>query len=104
MAAGRRESSQRHTLGSHGVVGIGPSAVYTHPMRSVADELHRDTQARVLALPMMARIELALQLGDEDAALYAAHARLAPDEARRRLRAQRANGRPISRAARLDGR
>jgi hypothetical protein len=73
-------------------------------MRSVADELRRNTHARVLALPMMARIELALQLGDEDAALYAAHAHLEAGEARRRLRAQRANGRAISRAARLDGR
>lgn len=77
-------------------------AVYTRRMRSVADQLRRDTQGRILDLPVMARIELSLQLGDDDVALYAAHAHLDLDEARRRLRAQRAHGRTISRAARPD--
>jgi hypothetical protein len=71
-------------------------------MRSVADQLRRETHARVLDLPLMERIALSLRLGDEDVALYAAHANLDRAEARRRLRAQRAHGRRDSRAARLD--
>ena len=71
-------------------------------MRAVADQLRRDTHACALALPVMARIELSLQLGDDDVALYAAHAQLDLDEARRRLRAQRVLGRTISRVARPD--
>jgi len=71
-------------------------------MKSVADELRAETRARVLGLPVAARIALALQLGDEDAALYAAHAGLEIDEARRRLHTQRAHGRAFSHAARLE--
>jgi hypothetical protein len=70
-------------------------------MRSVADLLRQDTRARVLDLPMMTRLEIALRLGDDDVVLYAAHAHVDPDEARRRLRAQREHGRRPSRAARL---
>lgn len=69
-------------------------------MRSVADQLHLETHARVRNLPVMARIALSLRLGDEDVALYATHANLDRDEARRRLRAQRAYGRRDSRVAR----
>lgn len=68
-------------------------------MRSVIDELRRDTVTRVLALPVPERIALALSLGDEDLARYAAHSGLDADEARRRLRAQHARGRTPSRAA-----
>lgn len=71
-------------------------------MRSVADQLRLATHARVLNLPVMARIALSLRLGDEDVAVYATHANLDRDEARRRLRAQRAYGRRDSRVARLD--
>jgi hypothetical protein len=71
-------------------------------MRSVADQLRLETHARVLALPIMTRMALSLRLGDEDVTLYAAHANLDRDEARRRLRAQRAHGRIESRVARLD--
>ena len=71
-------------------------------MKSVADQLRRDTRARVLELSVAARIELSLQLGDDDAALYAAHTGLAIDEARRRLRIQLARGRALSHAARPD--
>lgn len=70
-------------------------------MRSVADQLRLKTHARVLDLPVMARIALSLRLGDEDVALYATHANLDRDEARRRLRAQRGYGRTQSRVARL---
>ena len=84
--------------GSH----CGATARYARPMRSVADQLRRQTAARVLDLPILARIELSLQLGDDDVTLCAAHAQLGRDEARRRLRAQRAHGRRLSRAARLD--
>jgi hypothetical protein len=75
-------------------------ANYTRPMRSVADQLREDTRARVLALPLMARIATALQLGDDDVALYAAHAGVGVDEARRRLCTQRAHGRRSSQSAR----
>ena len=71
-------------------------------MKSVADQLRAETRARVLDLPIAARIALALHLGDEDAALYATHAGLPIDEARRRLRTQRAHGRVFSLAARLE--
>ena len=71
-------------------------------MKSVADQLRRDTRARVLDLPIAARIELSLQLGDDDAAMYAAHTGLAIEEARRRLHLQRAHGRACSLAARPD--
>jgi hypothetical protein len=71
-------------------------------MRSVADQLRLETRARVLDLPVMARIALSLRLGDEDVALYSAHVNLDPHEARRRLHAQRAHGRRDARVARLD--
>jgi hypothetical protein len=78
----------------------GRRARYTHSVKSVADQLRGDTRARVLRLPMAARIELSLQLGDDDVASYAAYAGLELDEARRRLRTRRAHGRAFSRAAR----
>lgn len=69
---------------------------YTGPVRSVADDLRLRTIARVLALPMAARINLALSLGDDDLELFTRHSRLARDEARKRLRAGRACGRASS--------
>lgn len=68
-------------------------------MRSVADDLRRDTVTRVLALPAAERVALALALGDEDLARYVAHTGLDVDEARRHLHAQRTRGRTPSRAA-----
>ena len=68
-------------------------------MRSVIDELRRDTVTRVLALPAAERIALALSLGDEDLARYVSYTGLDADQARERLRAQHARGRTPSRAA-----
>jgi hypothetical protein len=68
-------------------------------VRSVNDDLRRRTSARVLDLPIAARIRLALSLGDDDLALFARASGLAREEARRRLRQQRASGRTASRAA-----
>jgi hypothetical protein len=65
-------------------------------MRSVADDLRRQTLAHVLALPLPARVELALSLGDDDLDLFARTSGLGRDEARRRLRAQRQIGRAPS--------
>jgi hypothetical protein len=62
----------------------------------VADDLRSRTIARVLDLPVSARIGLALSLGDEDLALFVRSSGLAPGEAMRRLRAQRARGRAPS--------
>ena len=68
-------------------------------MRSVIDELRRDTVTRVLALPASERIALALSLGDDDLARYVEHSGIDADEARHRLHAQHARGRTPSRAA-----
>lgn len=68
-------------------------------MRSVADNLRSEIGDRVLQLPVLARIELALALGGEDLALYAQASGLSPDAARRALVAQRRHGRHDSQAA-----
>jgi hypothetical protein len=65
-------------------------------MRSVADDLRRQTLTHVLALPLQARVELALSLGDDDLELFARTNGLECDEARRRLQAQRQIGRAPS--------
>jgi hypothetical protein len=63
---------------------------------SVADDLRGRTAARVLEMPVGARIELALRLGDDDLELFARASGLDRDEARRRLIARRAHGRAPS--------
>jgi hypothetical protein len=68
-------------------------------VRSTNDDLRRRTIARVLDLPIDARIHLALSLGDDDLALFVRASGLAREEARLRLRQQRASGRTMSRAA-----
>jgi hypothetical protein len=68
-------------------------------MRSVADDLRGNTGERVLQLPVLARIELALALGRDDLRLYVQASGLSPDEARRDLVAQRRQGRQPSYAA-----
>lgn len=65
-------------------------------MRSVADDLRAHTLAYVLALPLAARVELALSLGDDDLVLFARTSGLDRDEARRRLEARRQAGRRAS--------
>jgi len=65
-------------------------------MRSVADDLRRQTLAHVLALPVPARVELALSLGDDDLDLFVRTSGLDREEARRRLGAQRQAGRAAS--------
>jgi hypothetical protein len=62
-------------------------------MRSVADDFRRETLAHVLALPLAARVELALSLGDDDLELFARTSGLTREEALLRLRAQRQVGR-----------
>lgn len=68
-------------------------------MTSVADQLRRDTAARVRRLTIPQRIALALSLGDADLDLYVRASGRRRDEALRDLRAQRARGRTLSRAA-----
>ena len=70
----------------------------------MADDLRLRTIARVLEMPVAARMQLALALGDDDLDLFVRTSGLEPDEARRRLRAQRARGRVQSDAAATDGR
>lgn len=78
----------------------GRGARYTGVVRSVADDLRLRTIQRVLAMPMAARVELALSLGDDDLELFVRQSRLAEGEALRRLRARRAHGRAPSVATR----
>jgi hypothetical protein len=68
-------------------------------MASVADDLRARTSARVLALPVRARIALALALGDDDLALYARFSGLDPRTALLRLSATRQHGRAPSACA-----
>jgi hypothetical protein len=70
-------------------------------MRSVADDLRRQTLAHVLTLSLPARIDLALALGDDDLELFVRSSGLDRDEARRRLMAQRQIGRAPSVAGTL---
>jgi hypothetical protein len=77
---------------------------YTGVVRSVADDLRARTMARVLDLPIRARIALALSLGDEDLKLFVRANGLERREAVRRLRAQRALGRTPSVAAGVQSR
>jgi hypothetical protein len=66
---------------------------------SVADDLRRQTTARVLAMPVRERIALACTLGDHDLALFVRASGLARDAARRRLRDARQQGRMPSASA-----
>jgi hypothetical protein len=70
-------------------------------MRSVTDDLRRQTLAHVLTLSLPARIDLALALGDDDLELFVRSSGLDRDEARRRLMAQRQIGRAPSVAGTL---
>jgi hypothetical protein len=68
-------------------------------MRSVADDLRALTLARVLALPVAARIKLALSLGDDDLDRFVQSSGLERGDALNQLRAQRTHGRRTSRSA-----
>lgn len=62
-------------------------------MTSVADDLRRQTIARVLAMPVAGRINLSLSLGDDDLAVFMLASGLERSVALRRLRAGRQRGR-----------
>ncbi|MBK5297299.1 MAG: hypothetical protein JJE40_09080 [Vicinamibacteria bacterium] len=64
-------------------------------MRSVADDLRVRTLARVLEMPVAARIRLALSLGDDDLDLFVRSSGLDRVDALGRLRARRAHGRRV---------
>jgi hypothetical protein len=66
---------------------------------SVAEALRRATIAANRAMSPAERLALALRLGDDDAALFAAAHGLSRAEAVRTLRRQRQNGRNPSRCA-----
>jgi hypothetical protein len=68
-------------------------------MPSVADELRARTSERVLALPVAARIALALALGDDDLDLFLRRRGLDRAAGLRRLRATRQHGRAPSACA-----
>jgi hypothetical protein len=75
----------------------GTSATaYTRRMRSVADDLRRDGRAALQQLSSSERVELALRIGDDDAAMLSMAAGISIPEARRRLAAQRTCGRQRS--------
>lgn len=67
-------------------------------MRSVADDLRRESARELARLSPAERIALALQLGDEDVALYRAAHHVGDAEARATLRRARAHGRIPSRS------
>jgi hypothetical protein len=68
-------------------------------VRSVADDLRARTVARVLAMPVSDRIELALRLGDDDLALFLRTRGMTRDAALHVLRAQRQRERTPSASA-----
>ena len=67
-------------------------------MPSLADALRARTVAQVLALPIRARIALALSLGDDDLELFVRASGLDRASALARLRAGRRHGRTPSRS------
>jgi hypothetical protein len=67
-------------------------------MRSVADDLRRETGRAAAALTASARIELALRLGDDDVSLFAAMRHVPRAEAVADLARARAVGRRPSTA------
>jgi len=71
-------------------------------MRSVADGLRLDLQARVAAMSRAERVALMLDLGRRDVATYAAANGVTEVEAARRLRLARHSGRRASVAASFD--
>lgn len=71
-------------------------------MRSVADGLRSDLQAKVAALGVPERVALMLDLGRRDVATYASANGVSEREAARRLRFARHCGRRPSVAASFD--
>ena len=68
-------------------------------MKSVVDNLRAETRRAVRDLPLAARIELALALGDDDLALFMRTSGLSRERALEMLQLQRARGRRHSVAA-----
>jgi hypothetical protein len=66
-------------------------------MRSVADDLKEDLARQVREMPAEERVELALRLGDEDLEAFRQTHGLTHEEALRRLRLKRQQGRRYSR-------
>jgi hypothetical protein len=62
-------------------------------MRSVADDLRADTRAMVACLEPFARVRLALELGDADAAALARARGITVTDARRVFASRKATGR-----------
>ncbi|MEZ5316215.1 MAG: hypothetical protein R2752_02330 [Vicinamibacterales bacterium] len=62
-------------------------------MRSMADDLRDDTRKRIAAMSPEARVELALALGDDDAAALAAARGIGVNEARTIIARSRRLGR-----------
>ncbi len=72
------------------------AGAYTAHMKSVADELRDHSRRELERLSPTERIELALRLGDRDLDLFCRAQGLSREEGRRRLRAQRQQGRTPS--------
>lgn len=73
-------------------------------MRSVADDLRSETRRDVARRTPAERIELALQLGDDDVALLCAARGIPRDAARRLIARSRQRGRvPSASAGEADG-
>jgi hypothetical protein len=68
-------------------------------MTSVADQLRNESRRRVLEMSPAARLELALQLGDEDAMLFATANGVSQADSRLILTRRRQAGRQPSASA-----
>jgi len=69
-------------------------------MRSVADDLRRESVERARRMTIAERVREAFELGDRDLAAFASFQGLSLPEARRRLDRQRQAGRRFSRCMR----
>ena len=74
-----------------------PHFLYTLFMRSVADDLREDLARQVREMTADERVALAFRLGDEDLEAFRQAHGLTREEAYRRLKLQRQQGRQYSR-------
>lgn len=79
--------------------GRGADRGILRPMRSIADDLRRESARRVLEMPPAERLELALRLGDDDVALLCAARGISDADARLAFARARQHGRRVSRSA-----
>ncbi len=90
-------------MAARSVGGVAAAARYTAAMRSVADDLRRETRLAAAALDARGRIDLAHRLADDDLAALMRTRELSLPEAKRLFARARAIGRVPSRSNDHDG-